>query len=478
MAGGAEDRVAPGLLPPATEGRAAPGAPSERLLLATVALGGMLAPLNSTMIAVALPDIRDQFALSHTAIAWLVSSYLITMAVAQPVAGSLGDRLGRARVLRIALVAFLVASLAATLAPTFELLVALRIAQAAAGAALIPNGMALLRIVVPEHRLGRVNGLFNSMIAVAAASGPLVGAVLLEASSWRLLFLLSVPVVAVALLLHSRLRGLEEPTADRGPIDWPGIVLLTAVLTGVSWLFGALDGAVSPLVTGVVVVAVAAATMAFVRRQFVARAPVVPWGLFRRRSFAAASIYTMVSNLVLYTSLLTIPFFIREVQQGGAARIGLLLGAMTVLMAVLAPVSGRLADAVGRRLPALAGGALALGGALLVVAGIDADVSFAYLAVSLALLGAGIGLGTGAATTAAVEAAPIALAGSASGTNSMMRYIGSIVGAGVLAGLLGSAGGTPGVGVFQAVFVVVVVMAVITVVSATAIHVRAGDGMA
>ncbi|MBT5774801.1 MAG: MFS transporter, partial [Dehalococcoidia bacterium] len=146
---------------------AATGIPSERVLLAAVATGAVLAPLNSTMIAVALPDIRDEFALSHTAIAWLVSSYLITMAVAQPVAGSLGDRIGRARVLRFALFAFLVASLAATLAPTFEVLVALRIAQAAAGAALIPNGMALLRIFVPEHRLGRINGLYNSVIAVA-----------------------------------------------------------------------------------------------------------------------------------------------------------------------------------------------------------------------------------------------------------------------------------------------------------------------
>ena len=452
-----------------------PGTPSERLLLATVAIGAVLAPLNSTMIAVALPDIRSDFTLSHSAIAWLVSSYLITMAVAQPVAGSFGDQLGRARVLRIALVAFLVASLAATLAPSFELLVALRIAQAAAGTALIPNGMALLRIVVPEHRLGRVNGLFNSVIAIAAASGPLVGAVLLEASSWRLLFLLNVPVVALALLLHARLRGLEEPTTDRGPVDWIGVVLLTAILTGITWLFGALDGAVSGLATAAVAVAVALAAVAFVRRQFVAAVPVAPWGLFRRRSFAAASVYTAVSNLVLYTSLLTIPFFIREVQNGSAARIGLLLGAMTFLMAALAPVSGRLSDAVGRRLPALAGGALTLGGATLIVAGIDLEVSFAYLAVSLALLGAGIGLGTGAASTAAVVAAPRALAGSASGTNSMMRYIGSIVGAGVLAGLLGSGGPAPGVDVFRAVFAVVVVMAAITVVSATAIHVRVGD---
>ena len=457
-------------------GVAVPAAPpprvtGERRLLAAVALGGLLAPLNSTMIAVALPDIRSDFALSHGAITWLVSSYLITMAVAQPVAGSLGDQLGRVRVFRVALLAFLVCSLAATLAPSFELLVALRIGQAASGAALIPNGMALLRMVVPLRRLGRVNGLFGSAMAVSAASGPLVGAALLEVSSWRLLFLVNVPVVALALLLHSRLRYADERASDRAEIDWLG----GAILAGITWLLASFGGDAGGLATAAISAAVLAAGAAFVRRQMVARVAVVPWRLFRRRSFAAATAYIMVSNLVMYTSLLTIPFFVREVQDGGPATIGLLLGAMSFLMAALAPISGRLSDAVGRRAPAFAGAVLGFAGALLLVAGIDADVSFGYLAVALALVGSGIGLGGGAATTAAIEAAPRALAGSASGTNSMMRYIGSIVGAGVLAGLLGSGDGAPTVDVFRALFAVVAAMALVTVVSAAAIHTRVED---
>ena len=118
MARSEADRAVSGALPNAVWNEAPNGVPSERLLLSAVAFGAVLAPLNSTMIAVALPDIRSEFALSHTAIAWLISSYLITMAVAQPIAGALGDQLGRTRVLRVAMVAFLVASLAATVAPT------------------------------------------------------------------------------------------------------------------------------------------------------------------------------------------------------------------------------------------------------------------------------------------------------------------------------------------------------------------------
>ena len=470
MASGVE-RSAGATAPAATS----TGVASERLLLAAVALGGLLAPLNSTMIAVALPDIRSEFALSHGAIAWLVSSYLITMAVAQPVAGSLGDQLGRERIFRVALVAFLAFSLGATLAPSFESLVALRTGQAVAGAALIPNGMAMLRAVVPPRRLGRVNGLFGSAMAVSAASGPLIGAALLDASSWRLLFLLNVPAVGLALLLHARLRYRDDVAVGRVEIDWAGAALLAAMLTGITWLLAAFNGEAGGAATAAVSAGVLITSVAFVRRQVVGRVAVAPWGLFRRRSFAAANGYIMLSYLVMYTALLTIPFFIREVQEGGHARIGLLLGAMSFLMAALAPLSGRLSDAVGRRGPAVAGAVLALAGALLLVTGIDAGVSFATLAGALALLGAGIGLGTGAATTAAIESVPRALAGSAAGTNSMMRYIGSIAGVGVIAGLLGGGEPVPSVEVFRAIFAVVASMALVAVISATAIHTRVGD---
>ncbi|TMB96881.1 MAG: MFS transporter [Chloroflexi bacterium] len=104
--------------------------PSYALLLATVSLGGILAPLNSTMLAVALPELRHDFGVGHAEIAWLVSAYLIAMAVAQPLGGRLGDQLGRARVFRTGLILFLVLSLAIALSPAFPVLILLRTGQA------------------------------------------------------------------------------------------------------------------------------------------------------------------------------------------------------------------------------------------------------------------------------------------------------------------------------------------------------------
>ena len=456
-------------------GESASAAGGERLLLAVAALGAVLAPLNSTMIAVALPDIRQDFALTHGAIGWLISAYLITMAVAQPVAGRLGDQLGRARVFRASLLVFLGFSLAATLAPSFTLLVALRIGQAGAGAALIPNGMAMLRETVPTSRLGRVNGFFNAAMAVSAASGPIIGALVLEFSTWRALFLLNVPVVALALLLLTRLRYREARVSGGAEIDWAGGALLAAILAGVTWLLGTLSGQASAGAVAVGIAATSLLTGLFVRREVTARSGVAGWGLFRRRSFAAATTYVMVSNLVMYTSLLTIPFFVGEVQGKGSAPVGVLLGVMSVLMAVAAPVSGFLSDSLGRRPLAVAGSVITVAGAVLMLAGIADDVSFAYLATALALLGLGIGLGTGAATTAAIESAPRSLAGAAAGTNSMMRYVGSIVGAGILAGVLGGEA-VPDAGVFQLIYVVVTAMAVVAVIASLAIHGHISEG--
>src|SRR3990172_1311636 len=142
-------------------GRQTGASPGYLLLLTTVALGGILAPLNSTMLAVALPELRRDFEVGHAEIAWLVSAYLIAMAVAQPLGGRLGDQLGRAPVFRSGLVLFLALSLGAAAAPPFPLLIILRTGQALVGAAVIPNGMAMIRESLPAHRLGRSGGVIG-----------------------------------------------------------------------------------------------------------------------------------------------------------------------------------------------------------------------------------------------------------------------------------------------------------------------------
>jgi len=448
-----------------------PARPNVPLLLALSSLGAVLAPLNSTMIAIALPDIRHDFALSHGAVAWLVSGYLIAMAVAQPLGGRLGDQIGRERVYRGGLLAFLILSVAATFAPNFLLLVTLRIGQAIAGAVLIPNGTAMLRTQAPPEQLGKLTGINGAVVSIAAAGGPLIGATALAFGSWRLLFPLSIPVVLLALVLLQRLETVEEERPPRTAIDWPGMALFVSLLVAVTLQLGALRGGSSGAAMTARWLAAGAVAVAFAWRQRRTSSPAAEWRLFRVRSFSGATAYILFTNLSMYTTLLMIPFFIRDVQGKGSFTSGLLLGAMSVLVAFAAPIGGRISDAYGRRLPAQAGAVLMITGALALLAGLHSDVSTGYLAACLALLGVGLGLGTGPATTAAVESAPRSLAGSAAGTSSMMRYAGSILGAGVLAGVLrDSTAGHADINTFRFVMMAVAGTAVLAAVAATFIH--------
>ena len=143
---------------------------------------------------------------------------------------------------------------------------------------------------------------------------------------------------------------------------------------------------------------------------------------------------------------------------------------MSVLMAVVSPLSGRISDGRGRRQPAVAGSVIMQAAVAVVLVGMDGEVSYGYLAAALTLLGLGLGLSFGAASTAAVESAPRELAGAAAGTNSMMRYMGSIIGAGVLGAVLSSDAGAPGIGLFRLIFAVLTGAAALACLSTVFIH--------
>jgi MFS family permease len=167
--------------------------PSQRAVLAAVALSAALLPLNSTMLAVALPDIASDTGGGVAASTWLVTAYVVAMATLGPFAGRLGDRLGRRRVILAGLAGIALASAVAGLAPTLGVLIAGRLGQAVAGSLVFPNAMALLRDALPAERRAAGFGLLGSAIGAAAAAGPVLGGVLTDGFGWRAIFLVNLP---------------------------------------------------------------------------------------------------------------------------------------------------------------------------------------------------------------------------------------------------------------------------------------------
>jgi EmrB/QacA subfamily drug resistance transporter len=422
------------------------------------------------MLTVALPELRGDFEISHAAIGWLVSSYLIAMAIAQPLGGRLGDQLGRSRVFQYGLIAFAVLSVAAALSPTFPVLVILRTGQGLVGAAIMPNGMGMLRQSVPTQKLGTSSGTIGSIISAAAAIGPLLGAGLLTVASWRVLFFVNIPLVIIALAVHAALRFPRPFAPQRIRLDWLGGAAFAALLISLTFVLNSLHGGVGVSALAGGIIALVAFAGFFLQRQRTTAAPVAEWRLFKIPSFAAATGYVLLANLVMYTTLLTMPFLVQEFLQGTERATGLMLGLLSVVSVALAPIAGRTSDAFGRRLPAQAGAVVMLCSVLALIALVGPDVSYVTLGVVLAAMGFGLGLSFGPASTAAIESAPREFAGSASGTNSMMRYLGSIVGAGVLGAVLSDSTGTSDVWVFRAIFVVLLVAAALATVATFFIH--------
>ena len=208
----------------------------------------------------------------------------------------------------------------------------------------------------------------------------------------------------------------------------------------------------------------------FLQRQRTSPSPVAEWRLFRIPSFAAATSYVLFANLVMYTTLLTMPFFIQEFLSGSKRTTGTLLGVLSIISVVLAPISGRFSDVRGRRLPAQTGAFIMLARLLALAISVSNDMSYVVLGMCLAALGFGLGLSFGPASTAAIESAPREFAGAASGTNSMMRYLGSIIGAGILGSVLSKDSGTPDIWLFRIIFIVLLVIAGLACASTFFIH--------
>ena len=439
--------------------------PAERAVLATVALGALLAPLNSTMIAVALPRIVDDFDTTIGTAGWLVTTYLLALAVVQPVAGKLGDRHGRRPFVIGGLTVFALASLGAALAPSLALLIAFRVAQAVAGAVVFPNGAGLIRELVPADRRGGAFGIVGGSIALAAGLGPLIGGVLVIAGGWRAIFFVNLPIVVVALAIGWKALPRRRDVGRETAFDWLGAVLLATVLGGAAMLVVEGRHAQAVLAFGVPLLLVLAAGL--MRRELRHPDPVFQPRFFAIRPFAAANAGIASSNLAFYTVLLAMPILLARHLDWTSLQIGLALALLSAPMVVFSPIGGRLADRLGRRTPSTAGCAvLAVGLLPLAVA---PDVSTYLLLPCLCLMGAGVGLSTAGLQASAVEALEPEQAGVAAGVFSTSRYVGSFVGSIALARLLDEG---QGLGGFHVVFLIAVAGAFVSVLATLALPTR------
>jgi len=281
----------------------------------------------------------------------------------------------------------------------------------------------------------------------------------------------NVPIVVAALLLGW--RAIPRARIERGSraFDVVGACLLSAVLIGTAVLLTLSKRAESATLPAVGAIALVGLAVVFIRYELRHPDPVLQPRFFRVRSFAAANGAIALSNLAMYSTLLTVPILLARRGGWSSAKVGGVLVMLSGAMVVCSPLGGRLADRIGRRRPTVIGLALLTLGVLpLALAG--STIAIPLLLGSLGLAGVGIGLSSAGMQTAAIESVGPREAGVASGVFSTSRYFGSIVGSSILAGLLGAAGG----GGFRAVFMMVAVAALLSALVALALRDHHGDG--
>ncbi|MCE0763778.1 MFS transporter [Pseudonocardia kujensis] len=404
--------------------------PSARRSLGAALLASSLLPLNSTMIAVALPDMAREFARpSGTVAQAVVASYLVAAIVLQSPGGKLGDRLGHRRVLALGEVLMAAGAVLGMVAGALGVLAVARVLMAAGGAAIVPATVALLRIELPAERRGRAFGLFGAIMSLAAGVGPVVGGELVGAFGWPSIFAVNLPVLGIVAVLAATGRGREAEPQNGLPFDVLGSILLTATLAAL-----VLGLEATGTLTAVLLAACAALLGAFVWWERRAADPVVAFGLFRSLPFTAGSLLVALQNLVTYTLLFELPQVLGVLLAVDSAGIGRLLVAMTATVTVASLAAGRLTDLVGPRPMAVGGVVVTLAAVGLLVTG---DLSaLRQLVLPLALLGLGVGLATPAAQAASLAAVPRDHSGAAAGIGSTMRYLGGIVGVAALGRLV------------------------------------------
>lgn len=358
-----------------------------------VALAMLMAAIDQTIVATALPTMAEQLGNLDLA-SWVVSAYLLTATATAPIYGKLSDLFGRKRVLETAILFFLAGSVLCAAAQTMTQLVIFRAIQGLGGGGLMVLAFTIIADVVSPRERGRYQGLIGGVFALASVVGPLLGGFFTEHLSWHWIFLINLPVGMAALVMTGRaLKRLPRGRA-RPRVDVAGALLLMAAVSCLLLLVS--NGGVRLPWTSLPIVGLAVGgallTAAFVWHERRTVEPILPMGLFRVRVFSVAVSVVAVSAMVLFGGIVFLPLHLQLVQQTGATASGLLLLPMVLGMTIGAVGGGRLIARTGRyKIFPLAG--LALSAVMYTILGFASHMVGGALGSSLILVPLGIGLG-------------------------------------------------------------------------------------
>jgi len=409
------------------------------LSLFVLGLGLFMALLDATVVNIGVPAIMEDFKADVSRVSWVLNAYTLTLAVVLITMGRLADQCGRKRLYLIGLMIFTGFSLLCGLSWDISSLIAFRAFQGVGAAILLSVSLAMVMTLFPPERRGTAIGIWAAIGVTAAAVGPTLGGLLVEYLSWHWIFFINLPVGILALLLGWMiLAESKDPSAPR-QVDFVGV--LTLSISAFSLVLALMEGQDNGWNSTYIVSLFAVAAVFFVG--FVAvegrqAHPMVDLRLFRSAAFAGSWLTLLMVGFGMMGAIFLLVIFMVNVMGYSELRAAIAVTPIPATSLIVAPITGRLCDRIGSRIPAMLA-VVCLGLGLYLLSQLGADSKWADVAWRAVIIGVGLGLGNAALIVGAMSAVAPEKAGVASGVINMARQLGFVFGIAICVALYSGA---------------------------------------
>ena len=410
------------------------GSSSRRRWAILLVLAGsqMLVQLDATIINTALPAIKRAFEMSESQSLWVADAYMVIFGGLLLLAGALGDRFGRRKILIVGMAIFVAASIAVAFSPDANFMIVGRGLQGLGGALVIPQTLSILTAVFPREERSRAIGIWAGAMGFGMAFGPLVGGILVDLIGWSGVFWVPAPIAALCMLGMAVVP--ESRSQMHTKLDVPGAITGTIAMIAIVFAIieGIQKGWTDPLIVGSFAVAIVSALLFIVIERRTDQ-PLLPMAFFKQRDFTGSMVGMFFIMFALMGVMFYMPQFFQLVQGMSASESGARLMPLALTMMFFAPVAAKLLPKLGPRLMLFWAPAVHGGGALLLFSFVlDIDTPYWMIGLGLAFLGIGGAMHMPATTDTAMASVPVDLAGKASAVNNAGRQLGGTLAIAIL----------------------------------------------
>ncbi len=409
---------------------------NRALFLTAVASGTMLNPLNSSMIALALHSIQKDFQLSFSTVSWLISSFYLASAVAQPVTGKIGDIFGRKKTFLTGLILVALSALGAPLSQTFLMLLVMRLFQSIGSSAIYPSGMALIRDHIKERQASAL-AVLSIFASAMVALGPTIGGFLIVWGNWPAIFWVNFPFIIISFILGWYMfpKDVKQDKDRRrellSNLDFLGIGFFAAGMVFFLWFLLSFEAKIHYFsgIAGIIFFGL------FARRELRVQEPFIDIRIFKTHpKLSLVYIQFIFLNIFFYCLFFGLPSYFQEGMGLSVEMSGMLMLFMSGISIIISTLTGKWIDRTGVNQPIIVGSFISIIGALAFIL-FFVNASYLGIGIILSIMGLSYGIGNVVLQVAMVKESPKEIIGTTSGLFQTCRYLGSIL-ASIILGLI------------------------------------------